>query len=807
MHPIANLTILNAMENEPLSFKYNSCRIDAKVGGLEAKASGFIYRTKPGCDYDYVITAKHTFQEEQEKPNVNKLSELEIRVLAEDDSLFSIPFDIKRREKDILFFDDYDLTIIKIQKQTLPKVKRVAVKHLTELSRNNTLESNSYLKINSSENTVLEYRIKDKERGLLQTGHVKDIKNYDGTSGSGIYCREEPYLVGVLKCYHLPGFEQEELQVASVDWDRVNELLHKKGWTRLNRGNARNTRITEEREVIDIREICIDKAYLNMEEAVRKLRHDLTDDWYFDPLHYIDMCNTDFVLDYFSSSQHRQSYQPERMEVFYLPKKSFVLRKAMVGTFVDRLVYTSIVNAIGATIDSHLSRFVFSARYNRSSHDNDGLIVNGVEQWTKMNYLIESWVKDATDGCLVRLDLLNYYDTINKQMLIRLLKEIVVDENEKACVALLERLMKGFAKDDEGHGIPQNCDASSLLATFYASHVDEFVQSKALHYCRFMDDMYFMARDVYEARDLLQAIEKHLRAIDLSVNAQKVLFVRLDNQQEKGDFLKDLSLYDHDKTRIKRLVTSDIKSRRMNAIALLVEQLSIGLNGNKADGDKQNERALKFAGHALCSYKLELSSQWDEFYQELSKLVKGQVDAPIQTPLVCRLVASVNTDREMDEVKKEIASLVLRENGSIYEWQAYHLWMLLAHLRYETPELIRFATEEIEKNAETKTVEVAAIFIYMVTINPEYARILLHRLRDGQLHGNLQKRCALVAMRNLDPQVMDEETQGNLKAQLNTCHPYLHKNKDKPLVFFHQVSSNPLSSNPNVLFPEYYSGL
>ena len=133
--------------------------------------------------------------------------------------------------------------------------------------------------------------------------------------------------------------------------------------------------------------------------------------------------------------------------------------------------------------------------------------------------------------------------------------------------------------------------------------------------------------------------------------------------------------------------------------------------------------------------------------------------------------------------------------------------MLLAHLRYETPELIRFAAEEIEKNAETKTVEVAAIFIYMVTINPEYARILLHRLRDGQLHGNLHKRCALVAMRNLDPQVIDEETQGNLKDQLNTCHSYLHKNKDKPLVFFHQVSSNPLSSNKNVLYPEYYSGL
>ena len=109
-----------------------------KVGGLEAKASGFIYRTKPGCDYDYVITAKHTFQEEQEKPNVNKLSELEIRLLVEDDSLRRVSFDINRRDRDILFLDDYDLAIIKIQKPFLPKLKRIVVKHLTELNRKNS---------------------------------------------------------------------------------------------------------------------------------------------------------------------------------------------------------------------------------------------------------------------------------------------------------------------------------------------------------------------------------------------------------------------------------------------------------------------------------------------------------------------------------------------------------------------------------------------------------------------------------------------------------------------------------------------
>lgn len=795
------------MENEPLSFKYNSCRIDVKVAGSVAMASGFIYRTKPNCDYDYVITVKHTFQEENEMPCVTKLDNLEIRWLFENDQFGVLTFEKKKLASDILFFEDYDLAIIRIPKQLLPKAKRIVVKHLAELSKNNNLESHSFPRIKRSESTPLGFKILDGESGSIQAGHIKDIKNYEGISGSGIYCCEEPFLVGVLVGYILPGGEQDEFRVALVNWDKVNESLHKKGWVSLNRGNAKSTCVTKEKEVIDIRELCINGANLNIEEAIKKLRHDLMDDWYFDPLHYADMCNKKFVMDYFSYQCHRNNYKPEKMEVFYLPKKSFVLRKAMVGTFIDRLIYTAVVDELGATIDQHLSRIVFSARYNTSVSGTDGMIVNGVEQWTKMNYLIESWIKETTEGCIVRLDLLNYYDTINKQMLVRLLREIVVDDNEKACVTLLESMLKGFAKDDEGHGIPQNCDASSLLATFYVSHVDELVQAKAMHYCRFMDDMYFMAKDVYEARDLLQAIEKHLRSIDLSVNAQKVKFIRLDDEEEKKEFINELSLYDHEKTQIKHLIKSSKTSRRMNAISLLIDQLGKAFDNKNKDIDKENERALKFAGHAFSSYKLELTSNWNSFYKKLEELIKSVVDAPDHTPLVCRLVASIRKSREMDTIKDEFAALVLRKKGSIYEWQAYHIWMLLAYFKYETPELIRFAAEEIEKNAETKTVEVAAIFIYMVTLRPKYARILLHRLRDKQLHGNLQKRCALVAMRALDPKVIDKEALDELCEQLKMCHTHLHENKERSLVFFHQISSHPLSTNESVLFPEYYSGL
>lgn len=796
------------MEKEPLSFRDNTCRIDAKVAGMDSKATGFIYVTSPYYKYDYVLTAKHAFQEEKEQPKISNISSIDIYTYKCAEQLNQTRIDIKNLEHNILFFDDLDLAILRLPKLHYSWLKRVFVKNLSEAKLECGLASDSFLDVHRKESTRLDYKLKDKDRGIVSLDDVRNIDNYKGISGSGIYQKDEPCLVSILTGSRIKDFEQNEVQLSVLDWDKVNKKLQAEGWNQLNRGKARYTTISENREVLDVRALSINNACLDMQKALERLQHDLADDWYFDPLHYIDLCSADFVLDYFSKEYHRTSYKPERMEVFYLPKKSYVLRKAMVGTFVDRLVYTATVSCLGPVIDRHLSRYVYSARFNYGKAG-DGLIINGVDQWTKMNYLIDGWVTETTSGCLVKLDLLNYYDTINKHKLIRLLYEIASTENEKACVNLISTLLMGFSRPDEAHGIPQNCDASSLLATFYMSHVDELILAKTQHYCRFMDDMYFMAKDVYEARDFLQSIEKHLREIDLSLNAQKVYFFRLDKEADRKQITDQLALYDHDKEQIKYLIRSDINARRKNGVAKLAGELKKAMtaNENKEQADKRQERALKFSLHALSSYRLELASYWDDFYDHLTALTEAQVDAPEQTPLICRMVANINKSRNIDGIKMEVEKLVLREHGSIYEWQAYHLWMLLAYLKYSTPQLIKRAAEEIETNDETKTIEVAAIFIYMVTVNPEYARILLHRLRDGQLHGNFQKRCALIAMRALDSQAIDAETRKHLRDPLKTCHPYLNRNKEKPLVFFHQITSHKLARNEAVLFPEYYSGL
>ena len=798
------------MENEPLNFKDNACRIDLKVAGDTSKASGFIYITDPFCSYDYVLSARHAFQEDIKVPPCpNDLRSMVISYYDENRELKPWKMDDKRINESILFIDEYDLAIIKIEKSLPPKAKRIVVKNSTEVTTDCIMDTYSFPSIRRNKSIRITYKLTDKYDASVDCkSNIQTISNFDGISGSGIYLQHKPYLVSVIAGYSLPGFELKQLNLSKIDWDKVNDKLKNRGWVLLDRGDSKKTIITSEQEIIDLRELRINDAVLNMEKAIKFLKHDLNDDWYFDPLHYIDICNAEFVLEYFSLRERREHYVPQKLEEFYLPKKSLVLRKALVGTFIDRLVYMAVVCRLAPTIERHINKFVFSARYDRTKSAR-GLIVQGVEQWTKMNYLLADWIDSSNSGCLVKLDLLNYYDSINKQKLISLLKELPFSPNEIACIDLLNTWFTNSCKPDESHGIPQNSDASSLLATFYLSDVDEYIGATAKHYCRFMDDMYFITEDVYKARELMQAIEKKLRQIDLSLNSEKVKFIRLNNKKEKTNFRRELSLFDYDKSIICTLMKSGSKARRMNAVAMLIEQIGKSLTTTQDNKLKEIERnrALKFSINALTSYRLSLDSNWNDFYCRLKKIATQQVDKPELITYFCRLVGSLNKKRDISDLKEIIIRNVLRKKVRIYDWQAYHLWMLLAYLKCNDKRLITYAVKEIEKNDETRKVEIAAIIIYMATINPKYTRTLFHKLRDGLLHGNLQKRCALVACRGLNERVIDKEALEVLSPPLKDNLRYLHKHKDKDLVLFHRISSYAFERNESVLFPESYSGL
>lgn len=796
------------MDRALLNFKYNACRIDLEVAGMEAKASGFLYITAPACRYNYVLTAKHTFSEDERlEPEIKRIKNVHVYYLnSHNQKTESLKLVDKQIDKSILFFKNCDLAILKVEKIVISDAELVVVKNADELLDERILRINGFPALDREKPVGMDFQLKDKDDGVVCcTSGIKNIEYYHGISGSGIYCSDAPYLISVISQYTYKGFELEYMQLSVIDWDRINgELIHN-NWSRLNRGSDRYVYVTEEQEVINIQDLRINGVSLDLDWALKNLRYDIHDDWFFDPLYYKDMCNSEFVLKYFSKKEARDEYKSQKMENFYIPKKSMVLRKAMIGSFIDRLIYTAVVQKLTPLIDSHLSMNVYAARYNEYNFGN-GLIVNGVEQWRKMNYQINDWV-EAGDGCLVKCDLLNYYDSINKKILIRLLGEIAKSDEDKQAITLLSDMLEQFADKEVVHGLPQNCDASSILATFYVSHIDEFVQIHARHYCRFMDDMYFIAPDFYEARNLLQAIEKELRQLDLSVNAQKVEFVKLNRRQDKEKFAKSLPLYDHMKEQIKLLMQSSSIGKRSNAIALLVKEINCLMKKREENDDKELDRSMKFCLYALTSYKLRLDSYWGDFYNNLKLMVDNLKDYPLNTPIVCRLIAAIDSRRDIEEVKKSLSSIAMRKNCDIYEWQAYHLWLLLAYLKYDHKELIKYAVQEVERNDETKRIEVAAIFIYIVTVRKEYARLLLHRLRDGQIHGYMQCRACLIACRAIDSKAIDEISLSNLPSSLASCHRFLNRYANKELVLFGNVSSHLLPTNNTSIFPDLYSGL
>ena len=197
-----------------------------------------------------------------------------------------------------------------------------------------------------------------------------------------------------------------------------------------------------------------------------------------------------------------------------------------------------------------------------------------------MNYLIDEWL-DKGEGCLFKCDVVNYFDNISHATLIGFLREISTDADALNAITLLEQMLSEITGSKIGCGLPQNSDASSLLATFYLSHVDAQIQAQATEYCRFMDDIYFMAPDYFSARNVLQSLEGELRRLNLCLNSSKVICVKVENKDEVNEFRKELSLYNHTNQKIKQLIRSEDLGRRENGIALLVNTLHEIMNSLK----------------------------------------------------------------------------------------------------------------------------------------------------------------------------------------------------------------------------------
>lgn len=778
------------MKMDTISDKLKRCgvKIITSVKELEDSSSGVIYVTPNYYDYNYVLTAKHTFQEDKFTPfDINKITHIEV-LYSNGGCLEKLEY-IKRKDvADRLIVFDEDFVIITIRKSLDVNFPQILVSdklHPTD----KTYFSWGIFSANPDELNKFDIERNDPENKRFKLRDVSNPNALHGISGAGVFSNSQSILYGIVWKYPTENFQNETIDCCPISFDKINKKLESNNKAKLETKSSYSRRIVGS-EVVDIKQAMVNGVCLDLELARKRLESDIKDDWFHDPLNYVDLLNQDYLFKQFEGYFGKNKYKASLTEQFFVPKKTLTLRQALISPFKDRIIYFAVVGVIADKLDKAMISSVYSARYNR--WNDHVLILSGVEQWKKMKYQLADCAVRA--GCVIEVDLLNYYDNINKKLLYEKILRVCETQNEKNAAKLLYEILKYSSKKDVG--LSQNCDASSLLASFYLNQVDVFMQHQAPDYYRFMDDVRIFCKDKYEARRLLQTMETELRRCHLSVNSQKTRIRELDQETKK----EYLDLFDIKLNKISRLSRSNNYIYLNEAFHLSVKMLQKCLEDD-LNGTEDTSRKLRYSLNVMTNLGKNgiLLYSNKEFKKHLKGAIEHLYDKPWITPQVCSILSVIPVGNIENEFWETLMKIVLDEKYNTYSWQAYHIWMLLARHKYKTIKLVQYAVKNIEKNDETIRPVVAAMMIYMCSIDHKFRKVILRKYGENFTHGYFQNRIALIALRTFASNVIPSKY---VDRSLIGAHEFLHRYHDKDLIYIPGVSEEKDINND---FEQLYS--
>lgn len=793
-----------------LSQKLKKCsvKIATWVSGAPSYGSGVLYVNPNNCSYDYILTAKHIFQEDRYTPfNPNKVFNIEVlhsenRILKRLDYLNS-----QEVEERLLVFDE-DFAIIVINKNRDISFPQILVSD--DINDEDTdFFSWGIFSANTDQLQHFQLIINDIEMRRFQTTGNLDHKYLQGWSGAGVFHKNRSVLYGIVTSYPNDAFQNQTIDCSIISFTNVNHKLKSLNRIILETPTSSQKREINE-EVISIHESVINDVVIDLEKARKRLKSDIEDDWYHDPLKYIDLLNQDYLFKQFESYFIGEEYHASEAEKFYVPKKQFTLRQALISPFIDRIMYMGTVGVIAEKLDAAMIPNVYSARYNSFSENQ--LILNGVEQWKKMEYKLSECAQSKKQdgeylyGCVIEIDLLNFYDNINKKLLHEKIKRVCVTPNEKKAADLLHDIISSFSRKELG--LPQNSEASSLLASFYLNQIDILIQHNSPAYYRFMDDIRIFCSNKYEARRILQLIESELRRCDLSVNSQKtkiLSFISSDKKPKENEETTRESydvVFDLEINKISRLRKSQNYEYLNDAFHLSVKVLQESLDESDPHESEKSSRRLNYTLNTialLAKNKLNLSTKDSRLEKAIEVAINSLKDKPWITPQICKVLNLIPTEIVKMEFLEMIKEIVLNKQFNTYSFQTYQLWLLLAKHKCKSEDLRKYAVVQIEKNDDTNRAVIAAMTIYMCSIDLGYRRIILRKFGENFTKHYFQNRLALISLRSFSPDIVNYEY---INQTLKNAPQFTYKYKNKDLVFVQGFDEDEDSENN---FDQLYS--
>jgi hypothetical protein len=814
------------------NLKKCAVKLTAIIAGVPSIGSGIIYQTPSDYDYNYIFTAKHILSEDSNTDfDLSKVKDIKVEYYYEKvfKQLTYYTSKALKLNENLIIFEKEDLIIIKVEKINGLNFPSILV---TDVLKDDELDFSSWSIFKANENTLNPFNFKrsDPEHRRVELTSPVTKDSLPGFSGSGIFIHNKNILFGIISKYPNENFENSTIECSNISFEKINIKLKNLNLVTLDNEASFLKRELEGR-IVEIYQAPINNTYLDLNLALKRIKSDIIDDWFYDSLQYIDLLTPDYLFAQFGRYFYNNNYKACEAEKFYVPKSNFTLREAYILPLIDRIVYMSIVGELAEVINDSLIPNVYASRFNK--HDTNKLLINGVEQWIKLKYKLSEELKIKINSeykynCILHVDILNYFDNIDKKLLIEKLKRVAINENQINCIELLDKFL--FQYSEKSNGIPQNNDASALLATFYLNQVDTFMQNHTLGYFRFVDDIKILCRDKYEARKYLTILEQELKRCHLSVNSQKTKIIELVELQTeiKSDMPEENIRENHHKIfnlklgKIKTFSKSyNYQNRNLafhSAVNLLNENINI--DGNENDEQAKN---LRFAltiiedlgkskihfltneseneGNVQTLGKLESHSLTtkSDFHLVLKKAVKSLKDKPWITHQVCKILSLVDENEFKINFLQELKVVIMNDKFNLYSYQQFQIWLLFAKQKIIERDLIQLASQKIEINDKTQKATTAAMILYLSTVDKNFKRILLRKLKEKFTDGYFQNRAALIGLRSFN---LIEPPVESIHESLTESFTFTNKFGYKDLVHYHDIE---ISENNSDLTEQLFS--